>query len=145
MKLALFVYFSIQLFMRSFLAPYLASDASMRVLRALSLSPKARGIREVADLCGLSPRGAQIVLAGLIRRGIIAKKRPGKRTLFTANLNRKDQELLAQITALSETAIIEDRADTYSRDAREILAWIDPTLKIFKQTRKPKHGTDRPA
>ncbi|MFH1263406.1 MAG: hypothetical protein V1495_08220 [Pseudomonadota bacterium] len=119
------------------LAEEILSHSTMAVLRALS--ERACGVREVADLCGLSPRGSSLVLHRLVVAGLA--ERTGQ--AYSAALSADDAEILRILVGAAEKTELRRRAGDLSAGAKRSVQWIDGTLGKLQQVRKRYRGADR--
>ncbi|HLG20949.1 MAG TPA: hypothetical protein VI895_14185 [Bdellovibrionota bacterium] len=129
--------------MRSPLVNFFFDSAPWRVLFALVRSSNGRRLREIADLCGLSPRGARLVLDRLQRNGWVSITKDSRSVRYGLELTAADHEFLLLVLTRVEGEQLARRAQKYGRSARRSLGWIDPTAKQIVSIRKQIHDPAR--
>ncbi|MFH1018640.1 MAG: hypothetical protein V1798_10740 [Pseudomonadota bacterium] len=126
--------------MNSALSGYLFSNASLRVLWSLSGSRGPRGVRETADLCSLSPRGASLILRRLSAAGLAVSSGRGRALRFASALDAPDRRLLETIAKSATTGTLEMQAVARSGRVAPALNWIGSTLKELQRIKGGLRG-----
>ena len=117
----------------SLLLQSIFSESRFSVLRTLTSTNRERGIREIADLNELSPRGAKVVLESLVREGLAQRLKNGK---FRSSLSKEDERLLKMLISTSENNDLQERAELLSKKRNDVLDWIPKTLDQLKALKK---------
>jgi hypothetical protein len=125
------------------LVDYLSSDPALRVVRALESLGGPRGVREMADLCALSPRGASLVLERLARFGLAIRQGNGRALKYVSNLSEDDAKTLESLFGDQAITDLTAASSHHSERAGEVLSWIDPTVRNLSRLRRKSRGTSQ--
>ena len=113
----------------------IAGQSWMRVVAAMQSAHAPRGVRELADLSGLSVAGVHDVLRRLRRANVVNRVVIGSRPFFKLNLNEEDHMLLENILQRQREQSLRDRAALFSARVPAALTWIDPMLATLRRAR----------
>ncbi len=111
-------------------------EPTWAMLRVLYCSSHLIGLREAADHCNLSPRGASMVLARLEKAGLARRTATFRRVGYTSQLSPGDEKLFRLLVTEAEQQKLRESAESLSLRVFRVLSWIDPTLKKLKRIRK---------
>ena len=120
----------------------LTTSPDLSMLRAIGFSKRPRGVRELADMCGLSPRGSLLVLERLQRAGLVLRERQG----YRSSIGPEDQRLLRQCIASAQRSKIRASARRISRDrSRVVVRWLRDGYAQWRRIKSRNENTSRPA
>ena len=113
----------------------IAGQNWMRVIGALESSRSPRGVRELADLTGLSVAGTHDVLRRLQIAGVVERVGAGKRPQFSLTLEAEDLPLLRTLLDRQLEKSLRARAKLFSARVPSALGWIEETLATVRRAR----------
>lgn len=117
---------------------YISDLPLMKVLRAFVVRPKPRHLRELATVCGLSPGGVSDILRRLSDLGVLEATKHGNRKCYSLNISPQELGCLRRLFALDQESRLKERAERFSQNAAEKLAWMDETWGFFREVKKER-------
>lgn len=117
------------------LTEFLVNQGWMKAIYVLHRSGRARCLRELVDLTGLSPGGVQDLMRRLESNHIVQTRRSNNKLLYSLNLDKEELSLLDTIFLLEEKRKMQSRAELFSSRYEQAVGWIDETLRAVQHGR----------
>ena len=117
----------------------LGSAGRTEILRTLMCQPGSVGLRQVARLAGVHPHSAELALAGLVREGLVRRRRTSSRALYGLNRSHADIAVLDAVFLAAARAVTCERNRSLGKRARSILPFIRQATRMLTHARENRH------
>ena len=108
----------------------------MRLVSALYRFDAPLGLRELAELCSMSPAGMADLLRRLEERQVIKLERRGNRVLYSLCLSKEEEGFLRSFLAQHLSQRCQERAKLFSQRRDKAVAWIDESIIAWRSGKR---------
>lgn len=119
----------------STLGRLLGSSARTETLRVLRFHPEAIGVRELSRLAGIYPRSAELALVSLVKDGLVARKRKGRRDLYCLNYDHADCPVVLAVVDAGTQAATKSRCAKLQSRGRMLLRSVEQAASLISHGR----------
>jgi hypothetical protein len=117
----------------------LGSAARTDILRTLVCQPGAVGLRQVARIAEVHPHSAELALAGLVREGLVRRRRINSRAVYEVNRSHADVAVLEAVFLAVARAVSSLRSRSLDERSKSILPFIRQATRMLAHARETKH------
>ena len=115
---------------------FLFSQSWVRVVAVLVRLNRPCSMREIIDFAEMSPGGVKYLLERLEAAQIINSQKAGNKKLFSISQDSETYSFVLKILAFRSQHQVCLRAAEYCKKSKDVLNWIDKTVKGLKVAKR---------